>query len=212
MDGGALNRDGFARMQAGDFAGALPLLRQAVLALNGSNTLDEAYASYNLAFSRFAVGRCDGVIGLLDRSERIQGRRSEIDDLRRQWAAAARPGRRRSRRPQRQTGQGPTRATKTTRRRQLACCTRLAAAQRGRLGRAAQQRGDSRQPRGSARARASRTPVARRRARRTDLAHLASPSRRSRAPHRARPRDSRPVRRTRFRWDRRRSRRPRGRL
>jgi hypothetical protein len=74
-------------MQAGDFAGALPLLRQAVLALNGSNTLDEAYASYNLAFSRFAVGRCDGVIGLLDRSERIQGRRSEIDGLRRQWAA-----------------------------------------------------------------------------------------------------------------------------
>ena len=59
--GAALNRDGFARMQAGDFAGALPLLRQAVLALKGSNTLDEAYASYNLAFSRFALGRCDGV-------------------------------------------------------------------------------------------------------------------------------------------------------
>ena len=55
-------------MQAGDFAGALPLLREAVLALKGSNTLDEAYASYNLAFSRFAVGRCDGVTGLLDRS------------------------------------------------------------------------------------------------------------------------------------------------
>ena len=85
VDGAALNRDGFARMQAGDFAGALPLLRQAVVALKGSNTLDEAYASYNLAFSRFAVGRCDGVTGLLDRSERIQGRRSEIDELRRQW-------------------------------------------------------------------------------------------------------------------------------
>ena len=92
VDGAALNRDGFARMQAGDFAGALPLLRAAVLALNGSNTLDEAYASYNLAFSRFAVGRCDGVAGLLDRSERIQGRRAEIDELRRQWAARCAPG------------------------------------------------------------------------------------------------------------------------
>ena len=92
VDGAALNRDGFARMQAGAFAGALPLLRGAVLALNGSNTLDEAYASYNLAFSRFAVGRCGGVVGLLDRSERIQGRRSEIDELRRQWAARCAPG------------------------------------------------------------------------------------------------------------------------
>ena len=59
----------------------------AVVALRGSNTLDEAYASYNLAFTRFAVGRCDGVIALLDRSERIQGHRKEIDELRRQWEA-----------------------------------------------------------------------------------------------------------------------------
>ena len=92
VDGAALNRDGFARMQAGDFAGALPLLREAVLALKGSNTLDEAYASYNLAYSRFAVGRCDGVVGLLDRSERIQGHRSEIDELRRQWEQRCAPG------------------------------------------------------------------------------------------------------------------------
>ena len=91
-DGAALNRDGFARMQAGDFAGAVPLLRQAVLALKGSNTLDEAYASYNLAFSRFALGRCDGVRGLLDRSERIQGHRSEIDQFRREWQARCAPG------------------------------------------------------------------------------------------------------------------------
>ena len=90
--GAALNSDGFARMQAGDFAGALPLLRQAVLALKGANTLVEAYASYNLAFSRFALGRCDGVAGLLDRSERIQGHRSEIDELRRQWETRCAPG------------------------------------------------------------------------------------------------------------------------
>jgi eukaryotic-like serine/threonine-protein kinase len=85
VDGVALNRNGYARMQAGDFSGALPLLRQSVLALKGANTLDEAYAVYNLAYTRFALGRCDGVMGLLARSERIQGHRSEIDELRHQW-------------------------------------------------------------------------------------------------------------------------------
>ncbi len=80
-----LNARGFARMQAGDYAAALPLLRQAVLASNGSGTLTEAYASYNLAYSRFAVGRCDGVTALLDRSQRIQGSRRELDDLRARW-------------------------------------------------------------------------------------------------------------------------------
>ena len=39
-----------------------------------------------------AVGRCDGVVGLLDRSERIQGYRSEIDELRRQWEKRCAPG------------------------------------------------------------------------------------------------------------------------
>jgi eukaryotic-like serine/threonine-protein kinase len=85
VDGVALNRNGYARMQTGDFSGALPLLRQSVLALKGANTLDEAYADYNLAYTRFALGRCDGVVGLLARSERIQGHRSEIDELRHQW-------------------------------------------------------------------------------------------------------------------------------
>ena len=86
-DGIALGNQGFELMQAGDFAGALPLLRAAVVALAGSGQDEEAYASYNLAFSRFAAdpSRCDGVLGLLNRSERIQGRREEIDDLRRQW-------------------------------------------------------------------------------------------------------------------------------
>ncbi len=84
-DGIALNDEGYVLMQAGRFASALPLLRRAVIALNGSGTLTEAYASYNLAYSRFASGQCDGVIGLLDRSERIQGQREEIDALRRDW-------------------------------------------------------------------------------------------------------------------------------
>ena len=82
VNGAALSNAGFARMQAGDYSGALPLLNRAVDALAGSGSLTEAYASYNLAFTRFAVGHCNGVLQLLDRSEGIQGRRIEIDRLR----------------------------------------------------------------------------------------------------------------------------------
>jgi serine/threonine protein kinase len=83
-DPAALNDEGFARMQAGDYEGALPLLEQAVAASQGSGTLTEAYASYNLAFTRAQLGSCDGVVILLDRSEQVQGERKEIDRLRRQ--------------------------------------------------------------------------------------------------------------------------------
>lgn len=82
QDGAALNDAGFARMQAGDYAGALPLLERAVRSLSGSGSLTEAYASYNLAYTLFALERCDGVLTLLDRSERIQGERGAIDALR----------------------------------------------------------------------------------------------------------------------------------
>jgi transcription initiation factor IIE alpha subunit len=71
-------------MQAGDYAGAVPLLERAVQKLQGTNSLDEAYADYNLAFTRFQLGNCDGVLAFLDRSESIQGHRSEIDRLRQQ--------------------------------------------------------------------------------------------------------------------------------
>ena len=82
--GSELNDAGFARMQDEDYEGALPLLEQAVSQLAGSGTLAEAYASYNLAFTRLALGSCDGVLELLDRSEEVQGGRSEIDQLRRE--------------------------------------------------------------------------------------------------------------------------------
>jgi hypothetical protein len=80
--GRALNNAGFAKMQQGDYEGALPLLEQAVQKLSGTGSLDEAFASYNLAFTRFQLGNCDGVLDLIDRSESIQGHRSEIDRLR----------------------------------------------------------------------------------------------------------------------------------
>jgi eukaryotic-like serine/threonine-protein kinase len=78
-----LNDAGFELMQAEDYAAALPLLEQSVAGLQGSGTTYEAYASYNLAFTRLVLGRCDGVLELLDRSEQVQGERREIDRLRR---------------------------------------------------------------------------------------------------------------------------------
>jgi len=77
-----LNDRGFALMRAGDYNGALPLLEQAVAGLAGSGEIVEAYASYNLALTRFSLGSCSGVIELLDRSEAVQGERKEIGRLR----------------------------------------------------------------------------------------------------------------------------------
>jgi eukaryotic-like serine/threonine-protein kinase len=81
-DGAALNNAGFAKMQDRDYAGALPLLERAVSALEGSGSTDEAYADYNLAYTRLALGRCADVLTLLDASQAIQGHRIEIDRLR----------------------------------------------------------------------------------------------------------------------------------
>jgi eukaryotic-like serine/threonine-protein kinase len=79
QSGAALNNAGFAKMQAGDYQGALPLLEQAVTKLQGTGSLDEAYADYNLASTLLHLGRCDRVKDLLKSSEQIQGHRSAID-------------------------------------------------------------------------------------------------------------------------------------
>jgi hypothetical protein len=81
--GAGLNDEGFALMRARDFERALPLLERAVERLQGTGVLVEAWASYNLALTRAALGECEGVDELLDRSEAVQGRRKEIDRLRR---------------------------------------------------------------------------------------------------------------------------------
>jgi predicted Ser/Thr protein kinase len=90
LSGTELNDAGYSKMQAGDYSGALPLFEQAVRELAGTSSIGEAYALYNLAFTRFALGSCDGVEDLLDRSEQIQGRRSEINRLRKDAKKACR--------------------------------------------------------------------------------------------------------------------------
>ncbi len=84
QSGVALNNAGYAKMQAGDYAGALPLLEEAVRKLDGTGVLDEAYAKYNLAYTRYQLGNCDGVLDLLDQAEAIEGRKGPIDRLRAQ--------------------------------------------------------------------------------------------------------------------------------
>jgi serine/threonine-protein kinase len=84
QSGEALNDSGYAKMQAGDFAAALPLLEEAVRKLDGTGKLYEAYAKYNLAYTRFQLGNCDGVLHLLDEAEAIEGHKEPIDRLRKQ--------------------------------------------------------------------------------------------------------------------------------
>ena len=70
-------------MRGGDYTGALPLLEQAAHALQGSGSLAEAYNDFNLAFTLVKTQGCSSqVLALLDNSQRIQGRRKPIDDLR----------------------------------------------------------------------------------------------------------------------------------
>ena len=82
LSGAQLNEAGFEKLQRRDYAGALPLLEQAVAKLDGTDSTVEAYADYNLALARLSLGQCTDVTTLLDRSESIQGRREEIDHLR----------------------------------------------------------------------------------------------------------------------------------
>jgi serine/threonine-protein kinase len=82
VDGKALGDAGFALMEDGDYPRARPLLLAAVKALRDSGIKEEAWALYNLAYTRYQLGECNGILTLLDRSQRIQGRHSEIDALR----------------------------------------------------------------------------------------------------------------------------------
>ena len=67
-------------MQAGDFAGALPLLQQAVTKLSGVGYPNEAYANYNLGYTLLQLGRCNDAVPYLQQAQRLEPHRSEPKD------------------------------------------------------------------------------------------------------------------------------------
>jgi eukaryotic-like serine/threonine-protein kinase len=77
--GHALNDQGYSRMQAGDFAGAVPLLQQAVQKLQGTGPSDpyEGYANYNLGYSLLQIGRCAEASRYLQRADSLEPSRPE---------------------------------------------------------------------------------------------------------------------------------------
>jgi tetratricopeptide (TPR) repeat protein len=77
--GHALNDQGYAKMRAGDYAGALPLLQQAVEKLGGTGPGDpyEGYANYNLGYTLLQLGRCDEAIPYLQRADELEPQRHE---------------------------------------------------------------------------------------------------------------------------------------
>ncbi len=65
-------------LNEGRYEEALPVAQQALAALQGSGELYEAYANYNVGRALLGLGRCADAIPYFDRSEQIQGERSEI--------------------------------------------------------------------------------------------------------------------------------------
>jgi tetratricopeptide (TPR) repeat protein len=77
--GHTLNDQGYARMRTGDYAGALPLLQQAVKKLRGTGPGDpyEAYANYNLGYTLLHLQQCAAAIPYLQRAQQLEPERSE---------------------------------------------------------------------------------------------------------------------------------------
>jgi tetratricopeptide (TPR) repeat protein len=78
-DGHTLNDQGYAKIQAGDFAGAVPLLQQAVQRLQGVGPSDpyEGYANYNLGYALYQVGQCGDAVTYLQRAQQLEPDRKE---------------------------------------------------------------------------------------------------------------------------------------
>jgi eukaryotic-like serine/threonine-protein kinase len=78
-DGHTLNDQGYAKIQAGDFAGAVPLLQQAVQRLQGAGPGDpyEAYANYNLGYALYQLEQCGDAVPYLQRAQQLEPDRKE---------------------------------------------------------------------------------------------------------------------------------------
>ena len=69
-------------LREGKWEEAEAVARQAVIQLDGSGELYEAYANFNLGLALVEQDRCDEALPYLDRSEEIQGKRKEIREAR----------------------------------------------------------------------------------------------------------------------------------
>jgi eukaryotic-like serine/threonine-protein kinase len=80
-NGDALNAQAYELMQRGDYAGALPLLQQAVQALQGQNgDVNNGYANYNLGVTLIRLGRCSEAIPYLETAKQLEPGRHEVHD------------------------------------------------------------------------------------------------------------------------------------
>jgi eukaryotic-like serine/threonine-protein kinase len=81
QNGDALNAQAFELMRRGDFAGALPLLQQAVQALQGQNgDVSNGYANFNLGVTLIRLGRCADAIPYLEAAKQLEPGRHEVHD------------------------------------------------------------------------------------------------------------------------------------
>jgi tRNA A-37 threonylcarbamoyl transferase component Bud32 len=78
--GDALNAQAYELMKRGDYAGALPLLQQAVQALQGqTGDINNGYANYNLGVTLIRLGRCADAVPYLETARQLEPDRHEVD-------------------------------------------------------------------------------------------------------------------------------------
>jgi len=72
--GHRLNDTGYAFIQHGDYAGAIRVLRRAVVDLRGAGPVDpyEAYANYNLGYALLETGLCSDALPPLGVARRLE--------------------------------------------------------------------------------------------------------------------------------------------
>ena len=92
-NGHTLNDQAYTLMQQGNYAGALPLLRQAVQALQGAGPADryEGYANYNLGYTLLQLGSCQEAITYLQRAAELEPGNPDVQNALQQAQACLNP-------------------------------------------------------------------------------------------------------------------------
>jgi eukaryotic-like serine/threonine-protein kinase len=78
--GAALNEQGYAMIQAGEYGAAVPVLEEAVASFSeGSADLDYAYALFNLGHALRLSGRADEAVSILERRLQIPDQTATVE-------------------------------------------------------------------------------------------------------------------------------------